>query len=306
MIGNGKYPHCAYIVTESFYRRNTMNINTVICGGDRRMLSAAALFSKIGNCKLWRCASGDVGGCKRSDNLTDACRDSFVILPIPAFDKNGILNGGGHINADEFFRQLPCRSVVYGGKISSIVRRIASEHGHIIHDYGEREDFNLFNSIPTAEAAILIASEHLTTTIKGNRFAVIGYGRIAKALSSRLSLFGAAVTVFARSDSALSAAECDGHEAVKLSTITDHPLCGSVCFNTVPYMLFDKADIEKWEVPYYIELASAPGGFTEDAKRYLGDRYISALSLPGRYFPDTAGEIIYKTVLTMINNGGAI
>jgi len=114
---------------------------------------------------------------------------------------------------------------------------------------------------------------------------------------------GAHVTVAARSDSALAAAECDGHRPVSISSMLDsfHE-CG-VCFNTVPMQIFDVEDVRKWSCPLFIELASLPGGFTEEAKKHLSVRYISALSLPGRYFPITAGEIIYKTVLTMIRQG---
>ena len=56
----------------------------------------------------------------------------------------------------------------------------------------------------------------------------------------------------------------------------------------------------------FIDLASAPGGFCEEARSILGDQLITALSLPGKYSPETAGEIIYKTVEGMLReNGGA-
>lgn len=282
------------------------NINTVICGGDRRMLSAASLFSKLGKCYLWRCASGDVIGAERTDNIREAAKNAYVILPIPSFDKNGMVNGAGHINAEELFRQLPCNTHIFGAKASPITTRLAAEHGHIFTDYGEREDFNLLNAVPTAEAAILIAMEHSAKTVQGETFTVVGYGRIGKALAKRLSDLGGIVTVAARSCAALAAAECDGHIPISVASLLKSPNKCDICFNTVPVPIFDTNDIKRWDCKLFIELASVPGGFTEDCKKYLAEKYISALSLPGRYFPTTAGEIIYKTVLTMINDGGGI
>ena len=280
------------------------NINTVICGGDRRMLKAASLFSNIGKCCLWRCASGEVIGAQRTENLREDAKNSYVILPIPSFDKTGMLNGAGHVSAEELFRTLPCGSYIFGGKVSPLIQRMANEYGHKLADYGEREDFNLLNAVPTAEAAILIAMEHSAITVHGGAFCVLGYGKIGKALSARLSDLGGKVTVAARSDAALASAECDGHTPLRLSDTGKGPRMFNVCFNTIPHIIFDDEILKNWDCPLFIELASLPGGFSADARKYLSERYISALSLPGRYFPVTAGEIIYKTVLTMINTMG--
>ena len=286
------------IITEKTMKR----INTVICGGDRRMLAAANHFSKIGRCSLWRCASGEVPGAVRTDNLREAAADAIVILPIPSFDRNGMLNGGGHISAEELFRTLPHGTHIFGAKVSPLTIRMAKEHGHSFTDYGERDDFNIQNAVPTAEAAILIAMEHSLKTIHGSDFIVIGYGRIGKALAARLCDLGGKVTVAARSDSALAAAECDGHRSIRISQLNDTYLKSDICFNTVPCVLFDKDQVCGWDCPRFIELASMPGSISEEGKKYLSDRYICALSLPGRYFPETAGEIIYKTVLTVVNS----
>ena len=271
------------------------------------MLRVASLFSNIGKCNLWRCASGEVLGAQRTENLREVAGDSYVILPIPSFDKSGMLNGAGHISAEELFRSLPCGSQIFGGRISPLIRTMAKEYGHRLYDYGEREDFNLLNAVPTAEAAILIAMEHSAQTVHGGSFCVFGYGKIGKALSARLSDLGGGVTVVARSDEALACAECDGHIPLRISDIEKSIHKYNVCFNTIPHPILNEEIIKSWECPVFIELASLPGGFSEDALKHLSDKYISALSLPGRYFPVTAGEIIYKTVLTMIKaTGGKI
>lgn len=279
-------------------------INTVICGGDRRMLSTASLFSKLGKCCMWRCTSGDAEGAQRINTLRECPPSPNVILPIPSFDKNGMLNGAGHVNAEELFRQLPGNSKIFGAKVSPIIIRLAAEHGHVFYDYGEREDFNLLNAVPTAEAAILIAMEHSTKVVQSESFLITGYGRIGKALARRLADLGGQVHIAARSNAALSAAECDGHSSVSLASVLEKGFKCDVCFNTVPVQLFNEENLKLWNCGLFMELASVPGGFTDAGKSFLSDKYVSALSLPGRFFPSTAGEIIFKTVLTIINSGG--
>ena len=138
--------------------------------------------------------------------------------------------------------------------------------------------------------------------------AVTGFGRVAKALCRLLVAMGAQVTVGARKKSALQ-------EAAMLGCRT-HLLCGkdsvaSLCqgkaavFNTVPHWIFDAAALS--QIPrdvLLIDLASAPGGFDAEAARALGIPVIWALSLPGKYAPVSAGEIIAETVLSLLGGEG--
>ena len=47
----------------------------------------------------------------------------------------------------------------------------------------------------------------------------------------------------------------------------------------------------------FIDLASAPGGFEKSTDLNI----ITALSLPGKYSPKSAAEIIYKTIRPFLN-----
>ena len=49
-----------------------------------------------------------------------------------------------------------------------------------------------------------------------------------------------------------------------------------------------------------VDLASSPGGVDVGAAEKYGIRYISALSLPGRVAPDSAGEIIAETIKNIL------
>ena len=141
----------------------------------------------------------------------------------------------------------------------------------------------------------------LKTSLWGGSFTVIGYGRIGRALATRLRALGASVTVAARSSSARAIAEGDSMNAVRLAEFFSNSGSFDVCFNTVPSRIIDDECVSRsHDSSIYIDLASAPGGFTDEARAFLGERLITALSLPGKYCPKSAGAVIYKTVSGML------
>lgn len=282
----------------------------VFCGGDRRLLDCAALFARDGwDCRIWKGAPGECGGAERVRDLREGT-DSAValVLPIPAFTSSGKLSCMGDdrcgTDSEYIFSATPPECLIFGGKISEIIRRIAGEYNHKITDYGELEEFSLLNAALTAEAAIFTAMAHLNTSVWGGSFTVIGYGRIGRALAQRLRALGADVTVAARSAPARAAAESDGMRAVKLIDMLVSPRSFDACFNTVPSPIIDDECAAGSGI--YVDLASAPGGFTNEARALLGERLVTALSLPGKYCPKSAGEVIYKTIKGILSAPGVI
>lgn len=264
------------------------------------MIHAARLLSRHSKCYLWECTDDSTPYSERIISISDAKNCQTVILPIPAFDKNGKFNAKNNISAEQLFTSLPDKSLILGGKISKFIYRLALEHGHRIIDYGSHEEFNLYNAQPTAEAALLIAMQSSQKSVAGSNYIIAGFGRIGRALASKLKALGGAVTICARRKESLVQAECEGYNTMSFTELYKNPPDCEAFFNTVPSVIIEPENITNWNCPVFIELASAPGGFSCEARKLLYDRYISALSLPGKYFPKTAGEIIYKTVLPHI------
>ena len=283
-----------------------------ICGGDARLLSAAALFAENGyGCTVWKGAQGDCGDAVRCHELRRAVEDvGALILPVPAFTSAGRLTctSGERcaIDAHSLFAALPPETKIYAGKVPELIRRIAGEYHLPIWDYAEQEQFSILNAVPTAEAAIQIVMTRLPVTIAGSRFVVIGYGRVGRALALRLLALQGDVTVAARSAAARAAAESDGCKTISVAEYLAAPLPAAVCFNTVPAPIIHDECAAGAGACLFIDLASAPGGFREEARAILGERLITALSLPGKYSPETAGAIIYKTVKGMLQETGGI
>lgn len=282
----------------------------IFCGGDRRLIYCASFFAADGfDCRVWRGETAEADGVTRIRELRQNCDGAeALILPIPAFTSSGKLICAGEergcVDCEYIFKAVQPDTKIFGGKFADIVKRVAAEYNHGVCDYSLREEFSLMNAVPTAEAAISIAMNRLNKTLWHSKIAVMGYGRIGRALSLRLHALGARVTVAARSASARAAAESDGMNSVELSNWLDSPEECSICFNTVPCQIVHDECAAAAGKTVFVDLASAPGGFTDEARSMLGDRLITALSLPGKYFPETAGRIIYRTVRGMLAENG--
>ena len=80
-----------------------------------------------------------------------------------------------------------------------------------------------------------------------------------------------------------------------------------VIFNTVPARLFDADVISRLPAGcVFIDLASAPGGIDREAAERSGVRCIWATSLPGKYAPETAGQIIADTAREILLEEGLL
>jgi dipicolinate synthase subunit A len=194
---------------------------------------------------------------------------------------------------------------IFGGRFSESFRLSASARKKRVIDYFESETLQIKNATPTAEGAIYLAMQNMQKTLCGSRVAVVGYGRIGKMLSHLLEKMGASVTVAARNLRQLAEASSFGNDILRISSSYAlgglGPLCNEgeydAIFNTVPARLFDKEVIEMLPKDVLlIDLASVPGGVDFAAAKERGINAIWALSLPGKYAPETAGNIIADTL----------
>jgi dipicolinate synthase subunit A len=289
-----------------------------ILGGDTRQLSLAAKIAAEGfltrayglphdslppaveRCANWRAL------------LSGA---SVVVLPLPASPDGRRVNfplapEAGPPLLDELFEAVERDTLITGGKFSPAVKAMAEERGICLFDYFESDELQVKNALPTAEGAVSHMMREIPRTVSGLPVAVTGYGRVSRALSDLLLAMGADVTVAARKKEDVFRASARGCRTVHLTGEKSiFALCRgqSVIFNTVPCWLFSREVLaEMSRDTLIIDLASAPGGVDADAAGCCGIRVIWALSLPGKYAPVTAGEIIADTVLSYIRKEGIV
>ena len=274
-------------------------INTEICfiGGDERQKYAAVSLSEHMTVNVVGEVFKDASHTNINifDNPLKAIYNSkAVILPLPATASENILP------FSELVKNIKDRTVL-GGRFSPYFKGTAETANIRFKDYYEDESFTIKNAFLTAEGAISLAMQATKNAIRHSKCAIIGYGRIGKALGDTLKALNAQVTVWARREEALALASENGLKVNKISKIDN--LYGlawdtDVIFNTVPERIIPNEVL--LAIPagtLLIELASQPGGFDPDIASQCELKFIDGRGLPAKYAPIAAGRILAETII---------
>ncbi len=255
--------------------------NILLIGGDRRIRTAEKIFSShdfnTSTLGLYEGDSGDIGSA------------DIVVLPVPATRDGRTVFcplTERKIGLDIIKSARQDAEVFAGGAVDS--------GGRAFTNLLELDDFALLNAVPTAEGAIATAISRTPFTLWNARVLVIGMGRVAKVLISRLSGFSCLLTVACRSGRDFGLLEATGREFIHTKEIKENAHRFDVIFNTVDLPLLDGA--AGLESTLIIDLSTA--GALSDPRSHSG--YLKLPALPGKIAPDTAGEIIARTVLRQI------
>ena len=294
------------------------NKRIAVLGGDMRQVSLARYFSDKGYAVCeWGLRPALLSDrVAVSESWHSAIKDAgLIVLPLPASPDSKHLNlpllkdeAGKPPRVSDIVCEMPRDALLAGGRISPMLKEVISGAGVRFFDYFESELLQQKNAIPTAEGAVEVLMHEIPRTVRDLPVAITGFGRVAQALTSLLLAMGAKVCVAARKTSALALAAQMGCDTVHINgkDALSALRCGyAAIFNTVPYWLFDESVLSKFsKETLLIDLASAPGGVDANAAAALGIRVIFALSLPGKYAPQTAGEIIAETILSHMEEEG--
>ncbi len=282
---------------------------------------------------------GSLAACLRAAWETGAPDRLSLLLPLPV-SRDGEtvhcpLEPTAHIPLSavaDVMESVPGTRLLGGclpaGFRAELARRLGGDgaQGRVV-DYYELETVQIPNARITAEAAVMTAMELTDTALLGSRMAVIGYGRIGQFLARLLLALGVSVTVCARRTESLAFARGDGcgilpirsdGQGAELSALA-HGY--DVIFNTVPAPVLGRRMLEGTDPRTLIlDLASAPGGIDPEASALFaaGDpgasvpagraglpwhaclRIVRAPSLPGRYAPATAGQVLADAILPLV------
>lgn len=265
------------------------------------MLHACKDFKNAGfDCA---CFGFDIDICKKFgvDKIHDLSGRNAIILPPKSAD-GGFLNtplSKSKTTFDELFESSDENALfLVGGILPKKVRFV---------DYSKNEKFQLLNSVPTAEAAIGIAINELDSTLFGSNVVITGFGRIGSYLAMLLKSFGANVTTVSRSLKSRVQSEILGFNAVGFEDFEAPLSSADIVFNTVPSKVFGERELKafKKETPL-IDLASFPGGASKSETDEYGIKLLTALGLPGKNSPKSAGRIIFKTALSIFRDWGLL
>lgn len=281
-----------------------------VIGGDERNIELANLLQGQGHSvkvfgfnKLFN---------KKFETLKDLesaiFESKIVIGPIPCSKDNELLNtkfNYEEIQLEEIFKLLTKDQIFIAGKITKEIATLAKTYNINTIDFLEREELAVLNAIPTAEGAIQIAMEEMTTTIHGSKIMILGFGRIGKILANMLKGLGANVYVEARNYADLAWIKSYSYESVHLDKILDYIENMDIIFNTIPSLVITEEILLKLRKgSIIIDLASMPGGVDFQRSKELGIKTIHALGLPGKIAPKTAALIMKDTIYNIIEDLG--
>ena len=274
----------------------------LFAGGDERQLYAADKLKKMG---YETAAAGfekyDGAVPYKAESAENAYLYDAVVLPLP------LTRDGENINAPFSENKISIKSLsefigkgnsVFGGKMSDDIKKLFSENK--IYDCYSREDFQLLNAVPTAEGIAEIALRELPVTVNGATVVVFGFGRTGKAIGELFKAMGADVIIGARRASVLAEVEKRGFKTVNVSDDFDISEKIRMAVNTVPAEILSEKHLKQLKGCLYAEAASAPYGTDLEKARAVGVNDILASGLPGKFAPESAGEIIAKTIINTV------
>lgn len=270
----------------------------LVAGADRRQLYAAARLSAHADVFAYGTEgipADNVTVISSLDELSGSA--DLLLLPIMGAGRLSVPCTEGQVDAASFAKCLSPRALVAGGMLGGELTELYNALGFDTADYFRREELQIKNALPTAEGTLSIILSQTGETVAGMPIVICGWGRVAKACARLLGAAGAKVAVAARSKDQLAEAQTMGFEVLPLTELSARADGFHVLVNTIPALVITAEVICRTPRDcLIIDLASKPGGTDFAACEQLGRRSLHALSLPGKYAPITAGEIIADTV----------
>ncbi|MBH5316587.1 dipicolinate synthase subunit DpsA [Paenibacillus sp. GSMTC-2017] len=196
---------------------------------------------------------------------------------------------------------LPPHCTIYTGMAKPYLRQLCEGRNLKLVELFDRDDVAIYNSIPTAEGALMIAIQNTDITIHGSESMVLGFGRTGFTMARALQGLGAKVKVGVRRSEHFARASEMGFEPFYISALLQNTGNIDLIFNTIPTMIVTAQIIANLPSrAVVIDLASRPGGTDFRFAEKRGIKAILAPGLPGIVAPKTAGRIIAECLSQLI------
>lgn len=284
--------------------------NIAIIGGDARYLPLIHALRTIDHLRIrilgFEQVEQSYTGVMQStiENL-DTSKLDGIILPITGIDDEGIVEtmfSNEKIRlTEEWFQSIPKHCVVFTGITTPKLDQFIEKSGLHLIKLMERNDVAIYNSIPTAEGAIMLAIQHTDFTIHQAEVFVFGFGRVGKTTANSFVGLGAKVRVISKDESELARVYERGWQGYPLDQAENHIAKCQILINTIPAKVVKQSLIEKMNSQaIIIDLASKPGGIDFEYAKTRGIKAIHALGLPGMVAPTTAGEILADCIAKLL------
>lgn len=282
----------------------------LVLGGDLRSVRLAGMLAEDGN-KVYSFGQEksdeilDHSGIERCSSLKGGIEKAGIIVaPVP------FSNNGENINAPFSEDKIEIRDLLkanknklfVGGNINDEIREKLSEKYLEVIDLMKREELAILNTIATAEGTIQVAINNTDKILQGSKILILGFGRVAKIMASKLSKLAAHVTCAARKVSDLAWIKAYGYECLDINDMLYDLKDFDIIINTVPQTIINEKELKHMNSNVLlIDLASSPGGIDGKMAVNMGLKFVWALALPGKIAPTSSAKFIKETIYNILD-----
>ncbi|URN93461.1 MAG: dipicolinate synthase subunit DpsA [Candidatus Pristimantibacillus lignocellulolyticus] len=202
----------------------------------------------------------------------------------------------------EYLLALPKHCTIYTGIAKSYLKQLCNDGGYQLVELFERDDVAIYNSIPTAEGALMMAIQHTDITIHRSNSMVLGFGRTGITMARTLQALGSNVYFGVRRSEQYARAYEMGFNPFYTKDLEQFVGNIDLLFNTIPTMIITAQIIEKLQKStVIIDLATKPGGTDFHFAEERGMKALLAPGLPGIVAPRTAGLLLADCLSQLIH-----
>lgn len=281
----------------------------VLAGGDARQLEVIRRLTEL-DAGVTLCGFDRLdtpfSGVIKADWTPDILQNAdALVLPAVGTDDDGnvstIFTDLELKLTDAHLSAAPKTCKVITGMAKPFLRKLCEKHQIALVELFERDDVAIYNSIPTAEGALMMAIQNTDITIHNSNCMVLGLGRTGFTMARTLNALGANVKVGVRRDESFARAFEVGFEPFYMPEIARQAGNIDLIFNTIPTMIVTAQVIAQLPLrACIIDLASKPGGTDFRFAEKRGIKALLAPGLPGIVAPKTAGRIIANSLIQIV------
>jgi len=285
------------------------NFHMLIVGGDVRQIEVAKIMSDLGTkvslVGFTQVSDDSIEKLKCGFQEIDYSRIDSILVPVSGIDAEGKVDAR-YSDEDitltkKNLENTPEHCVIYTGIMTPYLTKLMETIGRKVVPMFARDDMAILNSIPTAEGTLKVAIEHTDFMIHGSTVMVLGYGRVGKTIARLFDAVGANILVGARKEADLARIIEMGLTPFQLKNLAAEIDNVDICINTIPHMMLTPEVLDKMNRDtLIIDVASKPGGTDFEYAKEKGIKALLELGIPGRVAPKSAGAIIAKVLVELL------
>lgn len=268
-----------------------------IFGGDDRHCYLADELSRRGH-MVWGWELGGQGGAcpvlsgsgkiKVAKNFSELAGNCQILAgPVPfskylAEKENFVSSLRAYLRAGQHF---------FVGGIGQELSDALKNQGVLVTDYLKTQDFLEKNAELTAQGCVVEVLELWKKKIQGAKVLVTGFGFCGRKIARMMRGVGAEVTACVRRMQSAWEAYEEGFAICYYEQLESFLPQMDIVINTVPAQVFPENRLQRARAgTIFLEIASAPGGFSPEMAEHFGLTVRVCPGLPGKYAPLGAAQ----------------